>query len=89
MFGIWHMQGHHIHMVCSGAQLLPDLNLTHLIMVTTYICKDKNSNFYYVNNITVVLANVLAPSAPLGSWMWDLKMIPLHIQFPKEVCHPL
>jgi hypothetical protein len=89
MFGIWHMQGHHIHMVCSGAQLLSDLNLTHLIMVITYICKDKKNDFYYVNNITVVLTNVLAPWAPLGSQLWDLKRIPLHIHFLNKVFHLL
>ena len=77
-------------MVCSGAQLLPDLNLTHLIMVITYICKDKNNNFYYVNNITVVLTHNLAPPAPpLGSRLGDLKMIPLHIHFPNKVFHLL
>jgi len=76
-------------MVCSGAQLLPALNLTHLIMLITYICKDKNNNFYHLNNITVVLTNVLAPWAPLGSWLWDLKTIPLHIHFPNEVFHLL
>ncbi len=51
--------------------------------------KDKNNNLYYVNNITVVLTHVLAPPAPLGSWLGDLKMIPLHIHFPKEVFHLL
>ena len=54
-----------------------------------HICIDKNNNFYQVNNITVVLTNVLAPWAPLGSRLWDLKTIPLHIHFPNEVFHLL
>jgi len=29
--------------------------------VHTYICKDKNNYFCYINNITVVLTKVLAP----------------------------
>ena len=58
-------------------------------MLITYICKDKNNNFYYIINITVVLTHVLAPPAPLGSRLRDIKTIPLHIHFPNEVFHLL
>jgi len=93
--GILHMQQQRT--VCIGAQLFPclptpcwpDLNLNHLRMLITYICKDKNNNVYYVNNITVVLTHVLAPPTPLGSRLRDLKTIPPHIHFPNEVFHLL
>ena len=35
------------------------------------------------------MAYDIAPWAPLGSRLWDLKTIPLHIHFPNEVFHLL
>ena len=57
------------------------LNLNRLRMLS----KIKSNYIHYMNTISSFLTHVLAPLAPV----WDLKMILLHIQVLKEVCHPL
>jgi len=47
--------------------------------------KNKSNYIHIINTISSFLTHVLAPLAPA----WDLKTILLHIQFPKELCHPL